>query len=129
MKSPRPVIFAGTIYMILGLLGIFTFTATAIYTPKEEFFSALSGNIPFLPPWLAIIVNLILIMIPGFTAIGIFWGKNWARVLFVFVAVLDLLLTLSLSLGIKVIIVKLLYNSIVAVCLFIPPSNTYFIKK
>ncbi|MBN6065325.1 hypothetical protein HYE66_02475 [Aggregatibacter actinomycetemcomitans] len=129
MKSPWSVIIAGGIYTVIALLSIFVFTAAAVYTPSEEFISNLSESIPFLPPFLAAVVYIMLVMLPGIISVGIFAGKNWARILFIVIAIFDVGVTLLAESEMKVIVVKLLYNGIVAILLFTPSSSKFFNSK
>ncbi|WP_109077564.1 hypothetical protein [Aggregatibacter kilianii] len=126
MKSPWSVNIAGGIYTVVALLSIFVFVAHTIYTPPGEFFSTISESIPFLPPLLSAIVYIILVMLPGIASVGIFAGKKWARILFILIAIFDISITLLGEFEMKAIVVKLLYNGIIAILLFTPSSSNYF---
>lgn len=129
MKSPWSTIIAGGIYTIVALLNIFVFVAHTIYIPPEEFFSIISESIPFLPSFLSAAVYIILVMLPGIVSVGIFAGKRWARHLFILIAILDMSITVLTESEMKALIVKLLYNGIVAILLFTPSSSKYFNAK
>ena len=123
IKRPLSITVIAWLLIFTGLMA--TINSTRILGDKQAM-EILSHN-PFLPVWLQLLVGYLGGAVGGISAIGIFKGKHWARLLFAFWVPLGLAIDLTASTPLLTPLIKIVaLYAVEMFFLFRPKANQYF---